>query len=140
MKSKKSEQIQVEWLIQQIRDLDSLIAMHQSGGNDFMANQYVSRRLKYFKELISLLVTSEFNATGQETFPLIHALTSENYIKPAKVKVRKFRKSAFDRTLEFYQKHSSPVVAKSSSRWIAKRAADSEKKSAKVAQKIKSPL
>ena len=111
MKSKqhKSEQIQAEWLIQQIKELDRLVAMHRTGESHFVAAQYEERRLHYFKELVSLLIDSEYNVTGHETFPLVNALISENYSssKPAqKTSTQSKRKNAFERTLEFYQNHS----------------------------------
>jgi len=93
-----------------------MIAMHQSGGSDFMANQYASRRLQYFKELISLLTTSKFNATGLETFPLIHALTRENYVESGETKLKSRPRHAFDQTLEFYRKRSNVVEMKNASR------------------------
>jgi len=103
MRSNKSEQVQVEWLIEQIKELDQLIAMHNSGESNFMADQYALRRLKYFKELIALLADSKFNATGQETFPLIHALTKYNYRKSASKSGNASHKNAFEQTLEFYR-------------------------------------
>ena len=108
----KSEAIQAEWLIKQIREIDQLIDMHQSGDSDFMANQYASRRLQYFKDLIILLTNSKFNASGQETFPLVQELIKENY-PPTQYKIIKhpYYKS-FDRTLSFYSKVSANVVPK----------------------------
>ena len=118
--SNKSEQKQVEWLIQQIRDLDRLIAMHQSGNSEFMAKQYATQRLEYFKELISLLATSKFNTTGRETFPLIHALTKEHYVKPSKAITKPLAVSAFEQTLRFYSTRSETTNLKSSSVRVTK--------------------
>jgi len=130
MKSHKSEVLQVEWLIQQIRELDHLIAMHRSGDSNFVADQYAARRLQYFKELISLLAASKLNATGLETFPLIHALTSENYTKSEHPKVKSAKQNAFDLILKFYQKRSDVSQAKGISRWVTKKSSTSAKKSA----------
>lgn len=108
----KSEAIQAEWLIKQIREIDQLIDMHQSGDGDFMANQYASRRLQYFKELIILLTTSKFNASGQETFPLVQELIKENYPSTQHRISKPHSYKAFDRTLSFYNKVSAKVASK----------------------------
>lgn len=134
MRSNKSEQIQVEWLIQQILELDRLINMHRSGDSEFMADQYASHRWQYFKELIGLLATSAFNATGRETFPLIHILTKENYSKSPQKSAKSIRKSVFDQTLEFYRKNSNLVRSESSSRWVSRGAAVKKSDLAKSAK------
>lgn len=140
MKSNKSEQIQVEWLIQQINELDRLIAMHRSGESNFMADQYAARRLNYFKELIGLLTISKFNSTGQETFPLIHALTKENYTRSGLKSVNSSRKNAFERTLEFYRYHTAAHPENSSEEVKPKAPFRQNKKSAlpSEAKKVKS--
>ena len=102
MKSNKSEKVQVEWLISQIRELDRMIALHLEGNSVFTAEQYAVRRLEHFKELISILSTSPLNTTGAETFPLIHALTKENYSKKTLLQSTGRSKNAFDKTIEFY--------------------------------------
>ena len=110
----KSEAIQAEWLIKQIREIDQLIDMHQSGDSDFMANQYASRRLQYFKELIILLTNSKFNASGLETFPLVQELIKENYPSSQHRIVKHPSYKSFDRTLSFYNKVSTQKVSKAS--------------------------
>ena len=135
----KSEHIQAEWLIQQILELDRMIEMHQSGDSAFMADQYASRRLQYFKELIGLLASSAFNSTGRETFPLIHALTKENYAKSAPKSFKSIRKNAFDRTLEFYRKNSNHHVRPAgASRWVSSANSSSKKATSAGSAKSKS--
>ena len=118
MKSRKSEPIQARWLIGEIRDLDRMIAMHRLAGNDFMAEQYEARRLKYFKELVSLLANSAYNVSGRETFTLIQRMLKENYpkhqYKQASVVVHK----SFEQVLHFYEnqivKNYSPAHSQTS--------------------------
>lgn len=114
MKSHKSEPIQVRWLIGEIRDLDKLIAMHRSADNDFMAEQYEARRLKYFKELVSLLANSAYNVSGRETFPLIQSLLKENYPKHQRRLAIAVVHKSFDHVLHFYE--SQKIKNYSSSR------------------------
>jgi len=103
MKSRKSESIQVHWLISEIRDLDKMIALHRSAESDFMVEQYSARRLKYFKELISLLANSAYNVSGKETFPLIGQLLQENYpARRRKAPAAEANKS-FEKVLHFYE-------------------------------------
>lgn len=105
MKSAKSEHVQVEWLIGEIRDLDRMIAMHRAAESSFMADQYEARRLNYLKELISLLATSKYNSTKLETFPLINALTRNNFARRIK-KTSAVRREVdpFERTIDFYRR------------------------------------
>ena len=105
MKSAKSEQVQVEWLIGEIRDLDRMIAMHRAAESGFMADQYEARRLNYLKELVSLLATSKHNSTKLETFPLINALTRSNIARRTK-KTSAARRDVdpFERTIDFYRR------------------------------------
>ncbi len=103
MKSKQSEKIQVEWLIEQILELDKMQAMHDAAKNGFMSDQYKARRLGYFKELISLLATSQFNQADGETFPLILELIKDSYgAKPPEKNVVSQKKDPFSKTLAFY--------------------------------------
>ncbi len=105
MKSAKSEQVQVEWLIGEIRDLDRMIAMHRAAEGGFMADQYEARRLNYLKELISLLATSKYNSTKLETFPLINALTRNNFARRLKTtSVVRREVDPFERTINFYRR------------------------------------
>jgi len=85
--------------------------------------------LQYFKELIGLLASSELNSTGLETFPLIHALTKENYTTSGRPKTKSADKNAFDQTLKFYQARSNVFQAKNVSRWSAKKTSTPAKKS-----------
>ncbi len=103
MKSHKSESIQVRWLIGEIGDLDKMIAMHRSADGDFMAEQYEARRLKYFKELISLLANSAYNVSGRETFPLIEGLLKENYPKRRHRSAVAGGHKSFEQVLHFYE-------------------------------------
>jgi hypothetical protein len=114
MKSRKSEPIQVRWLIGEIRDLDKMIAMHRSTDNDYMAEQYEARRLKYFKELISLLTNSAYTVSGRETFPLIQSLLKENYPKHQQRLAIAVVHKSFDHVLHFYE--SQKIKNYSSSR------------------------
>lgn len=103
MKSKQSEKIQVEWLIEQILELDKLQSMHDAAKNEFMSDQYKARRLGYFKELISLLATSQFNEADGETFPLILELIKDSYgAKLLEKNVVSQKKDPFSKTLAFY--------------------------------------
>ncbi len=113
MKSRKSEPIQVRWLIEQIRELDKMIALHRPADNEFMAGQYEARRLKYFKELVSLLTNSAYNVSGKETFPLIEGLLQENFPRRRRKVVETAAYKAFERILHFYESraktYSSPA-------------------------------
>ncbi|MCC6463155.1 MAG: hypothetical protein IT260_21985 [Saprospiraceae bacterium] len=110
MKSAKSEQVQVEWLIGEIRELDSMIDMHRTAGSDYMADQYEVRRLNFLKELISLLATSKYNSSTLETFPLINALTRNSFARGLKQgkSVRQVT-DPFQRTIDFYRRKAETV-------------------------------
>jgi hypothetical protein len=132
----KSEAIQAEWLIGQIREIDRLIDMHQSGDSNFMAHQYASRRLQYFKELIILLTTSKFNASGQETFPLVQDLIKENYPSSQSKIIKHPNYKSFDRTLSFYNKVSTKVASKN----VTKASPSTAPKASVIKlEKVKSP-
>lgn len=58
MKSKKLNIYLVEDLLNDLLQLDVLIAMHHSGESIFMAEQYEARKLRVFNKLIGHLVDS----------------------------------------------------------------------------------
>ena len=56
----KDEQIlQIADLLEQMRDVNRMIELHQDDEDDFMLAQYVHRKEKFVKELAKLL--SDFN-------------------------------------------------------------------------------
>ncbi len=79
MKSHKAELVRIEFLLDDIRKLDDLIAMHRSVGNDFMYSQYETKKLDQFKKLLVLLADSKLNASQPQTFHLISQLIHRFY-------------------------------------------------------------
>ncbi len=103
MKSLKSEIIQVNWLVEQIRQLDEMIKIHQSGGSLLMLQQYEARRLDFFKELINLLVNSTTTKSYSITFPLVVNLIEVNYPEGKRNQSIKNGADGFEKTIQFYQ-------------------------------------
>ena len=58
MKSKKLNLFLVEDLLNDLLQIDTLISMHRSANNDFMAAQYEERKLRVFNKLIGHLADS----------------------------------------------------------------------------------
>lgn len=81
-----------------------MIELHQNGGSDFMKEQYQSRRLEFFQELISLLAASRFSSPQQQVFPLITALIQENYPRRKPSFARLNKANSLEKVSSLYQK------------------------------------
>jgi hypothetical protein len=77
--SKKYFALQVGDLLEQINKLDVLIAMHKEAGHKIELQQYESLKLKFVKELLTLLINSELNSADPQTFPLVSRLMHHFY-------------------------------------------------------------
>ncbi|MFN4257408.1 MAG: hypothetical protein ACK4Q5_20605 [Saprospiraceae bacterium] len=104
MKSVKSEKSQAEWLVQQIKQLDQMIEMHQNGGSHFMVEQYQQRRMAFFQELISLLAVSKLSSPQHRTFPLIAALIRENYPRRSRMVTSPKKAKTLEKVASLYLK------------------------------------
>lgn len=66
-------------MLEQINKLDVLIAMHKEAGHKIEVQQYESLKLKFVKELLTLLINSELNSADPQTFPLVSRLMHHFY-------------------------------------------------------------
>lgn len=79
MKSNKQFIYQIEDLLEQISKLEPLIAMHREAKHHIEIKQYEALRLKFIKELLTLLINSNLNLAEPQTFPLVHQLLERFY-------------------------------------------------------------
>ena len=69
----------MEDLLAQIFKLEPLIAMHRAANHRTEVKQYGSLKLKFIKELLTLLINSDLNLAEPQTFPLVHQLLERFY-------------------------------------------------------------
>jgi hypothetical protein len=70
----------IKGLIQDISELDKLIALHrQHSSDDFMVSQYEVKKYDRFQQLIRQLMHPSLNREGFSTYPLVQQLTERFY-------------------------------------------------------------
>ncbi len=70
----------IKGLIQDLAELDKLIALHRQHSNDgFMVSQYEAKKYDRFQQLIRQLMHSSLNQGGFSTYPLVQKLTERFY-------------------------------------------------------------
>ena len=79
MKSNKQLIYQIEDLLEQIAKLEPLIAMHREANHGIEVKQYEALKLKFIKELLTLLINSNLNLAEPQTFPLVQQLLERLY-------------------------------------------------------------
>lgn len=80
MKLNKGDLIKIQELLEEINQLDGLIALHRQANDRLMVKQYEARKRKYFDELVhSLLAT--FPASEMPPVFLIDKLIQKYYLQ-----------------------------------------------------------
>lgn len=70
----------IKSLIQDLTELDKLIALHRQHSNDdFMVSQYEAKKYDRFQQLIRQLMHPSLNQGGFSTYPLVQKLTGRFY-------------------------------------------------------------
>ena len=73
-------------LIEQIRDINHLIELHKLSEDDFMLNQYKSRKNDFLKELVFELISLDINT--DEIFQVVRKLITKIENNTPKTKVQ----------------------------------------------------
>lgn len=82
MKISNSRIEKIKGLIQDLAELDKLIALHrQHSDDDFMVGQYEAKKYDRFQQLIRQLMHPSLNQGGFSAYPLIQKLTDRFYPK-----------------------------------------------------------